>query len=244
MERELDPAINYVTATGGLYGGHTLVATHPVKIVEGEPSKPGEFTAEQAQHLLNAGKILPATDLRPTPVERPEDAVVRLSDVEEIENSGEFLIRAPWLPEGSETVKGRDEAAARLVEVRDEGLTKYRETIESLSGSMSPANAQAVAAAEIEGSDGFSITDDGSNGYYTITGPGDVSERIRGKANAEKRLAELRAEASGSTLDPTIEKPAGPTDGPAPQISGSGQLVQPEGGAGEAGNAGEGDGEG
>src|SRR4051812_20767797 len=190
---DLNREAQYVIVTGGLYGGHTLVASHAVSIVD-EPARPGEFTEEQAQHLLDAGKIQLASDLRPTPVERPEDAVVRLSDLEPM-GDDKFLLRAPWLPE-AETITGEEAARARLAEVQALGLEVYRSAEAAAAKTESPANAAAVAAATITGNDGFAIEETGSNGYYTVSGPNREPEKVRGKAAAEARLAELRAEAA------------------------------------------------
>lgn len=193
----LDPAAAYVIVTGGQFAGHALAATAPAKFVD-EPSKPGEFTIEQGQQLLEAGKIQLAGDLRPTPVEKPEDAVVRLSDIEAVDG-GKFLIRAPWMNE-AETIKGENEARARLLEVQEAGLEVYRSTEAVAAKSLSPANAAAAGAAAITGEDGFSIVENGSNGYFDVIAPGKEPERVRGRANADKRLAELRAEAATPPL--------------------------------------------
>lgn len=197
-----DPAKNYVIAAAGLYAGHTLTASHDVTILD-EPTRPGEFTPAIAEQLYDAGKLMLADDVRPTPVERPEDAVVRLADLEHIEDE-KFLIRAPWLDE-AETVTGADEAKARLLEVHDLGLEAYRAAETAAGRTLSPANAGAVAAATIAGDDGFSIIENGSNGYYDIVAPGKEPERVRGKTAAEKRLAELRVEAATPPIDTTVD---------------------------------------
>jgi hypothetical protein len=234
MGKTLDPNANYVVVSGGLYGGHTLVATHPVSIVE-EPARPGEFTTEQAQHLLNGGRIQLGSEVRPTPVERPEDAVVRLSTLEPT-GDGKFLIRAPWLPKGAEIVKGSSDAAnARLMKVREEGLTTYNEVRDAVDD----VNvADQIAANTIAGGDALRIEETGSNGYYTIVGaPDREPERVRGKANAERRLAELRTELATAATEPTIEPQANPSAGPAPDLGQGGRegLVVPpaEGATGE-----------
>lgn len=191
MERTLDPAGSYVTTTGGRYAGHDLVANHPITIVE-EPSGPGQLTTEQGQQLLDARKIQLAADVRPTPVEKPEDAVRRLAVLERIEGD-EFLLRAPWLPK-AETISGEDKAHERLAEVRDLGIETYRSIEADAAKSTSPIVASDVAGAAITGGDGFSVEETGSNGYYTVVAPGREPEKVRGKANADKRLADLRIE--------------------------------------------------
>jgi hypothetical protein len=229
MSKVLDPNADYVVVTGGLYAGHTLVASAPVAIVE-EPRKPGDLTTEQAQQLYDAGKLQLASEVRPTPVERPEDAVVRLSVLEPMEG-GKFLLRAPWLPEGSETVTGdEDKAKARLAAIRDEGLATY-EAVRSSAARKNPESADAIAATTLAGGDGFQIVESGSIGYYTIIGPDREPERVRGKKAAETRLAEVRAEVAGgvASLEPTIEPPANPSAGPAPSLTAGGRPdVLPE----------------
>lgn len=192
---KLDPAASYVTTVGARYRGHDLAANYPVKIVE-EPARPGELTEDEAQQLLDARKLMLAHDVRPTPIERPEDEVERLAEIEAMED-GKFLIRAPWLDGGSETVTGDDAARERFSAIKAEGLDKYRAAKDSAAKSgLSDANAGAVGSATITGSDGFGIVESGSNGYFEVLAPGREPEKVRGKANAEARLAELRTEAA------------------------------------------------
>lgn len=211
MERKLDLNLAYVIATAGLYAGHRLVASHPVKIVE-EPSAPGEFTEAQGQQLLDAGKVVPKSAMRPTPVETPEASVRRLAVLEPM-GDDRFLLRAPWLDE-AETITGEEPARTRLVEVYDLGLEAYRkaEEIAPLAG-----------PATIAGDDGFAMDETGSNGYYTVTAPGKDPEKVRGKANAETRLAELRAEAAEAARNLTVDPPGSASSGGAgPKIEGAG----------------------
>lgn len=205
MERQLDPAADYVITTPGLYAGQTLVATHEIKIVD-EPARPGEFTKEQAEQLLLGGRIQLASEVRPTPVERPEDGVLRLADVEAMEG-GKFLIRAPWLPDQAEIVSGGiEKATARYEEVVALGLEAYNAARETAAASTSIANADAIAAATIAGNDGFQMIEAGSNGYYLVSGPNGEPETVRGKGKAEERLAELRAEAATSAQTGTVDR--------------------------------------
>lgn len=197
MDREFDPTISYVTAAGGLFAGHTLTARYPVTIVD-EPARPAELTTEQAQHLVKAGKLIPASSARPTPVERPEDAVERLADLEPMEGD-KFLIRAPWLPDGSETVTGEEQARARLAEVKQLGLDHYHAAEKAAAKTVDAQTAADVAGASITGGDGFGLSETGSNGYFTVSAPGKEPEKVRGREAAERRLAELRAEAAAAT---------------------------------------------
>ena len=169
--------------------GHDLNVGAPVKIVDGEPENPGDLTLDEATHLWAGGRIVYSEMARPTAVETPEQAAERLTDMEPL-GDGKFLIRAPWLTE-SLTITGEEAAQTRRGEVVEEGVALYRNTAEV---------AGEDAAAGAIGGDGWSMTEAGSNGYYEITGPGlDQPEKVRGKANAEQRLAELRGEAGGVT---------------------------------------------
>ncbi len=199
----LDPSSNYVVVTGARYAGHDLPANHAAKFVE-EPTAPGEFTIEQAQQLLDAGKLQLASDVRPTPVEKPEDEVERLTEMEAM-GEDKFLIRAPWLGEG-EVVAGADEAKARYAEVRDAGLETYRSVEAVAAKTLSGPNAGAVASNTLAGADGFGIVEAGSNGYYEVVAPGREPEKVRGKTNAEDRLAALRIEiAAEGQIEPPAE---------------------------------------
>lgn len=169
--------------------GHDLNVGAPVKIVEGEPEKAGDLTLDEATHLWAAGRVVYSEMARPTAVETPEQAAARLTDMEPL-GDDKFLIRAPWLTE-SLTITGAEAAHSRRDDVIAEGVSLYRNTA---------AVAGDEAAAGAIGGDGWSMTEAGSNGYYEITGPGlDQPEKVRGKANAEQRLAELRGEAGGVT---------------------------------------------
>jgi hypothetical protein len=200
MDATFDPSISYVTAAGGRYADHDLAAGYPVKVTD-EPTRPAEFTPAQMEQLVAGGKLVPVGTVRPTPVERPEDAVERLADLEPMEDD-KFLIRAPWLDE-AETVTGAEKAQARLVEVKEQGLEHYRKAEGIAAKTLAPNVAADVAGATLTGGDGFMITDDGSNGYYTITKPDGSTERVRGKDKAETRMAEMRAEAAAPPTDDT-----------------------------------------
>lgn len=182
---QFDPTRSLAFARHGTLHGHTLHAAAPVRIVD-EPSLSGELTHDDAVRLWSAGRIVYSEDARPTPVEKPEQAARRLTTIEPI-GDDKHLIRAPWLSEGI-TVTGADKAMLRRDAVIAEGIELYGTTAE-IGGE--------AAAASALGGDAFTITETGSNGYYDITGPGLVEpERVRGKANAETRVAELRGEAA------------------------------------------------
>ena len=177
-----------VMARFGTLRGHALNAGAPLTIVD-DPEGPGEVTEDEAELLWGGNRITYADEARPTPVESPEDAAERLTVMEPLE-PGLFLIRAPWLGEG-ERVQGREAADKRRAEVVQAGIDLHRKTAD-VAGS-------GAAAAALGNVDGFAMTEAGSNGYYDITGPGIEPERVRGKANAEQRLAELRGVAGGPT---------------------------------------------
>jgi hypothetical protein len=182
-----DPTRPLAIARHGTLNGHVLHAAAPVKVVD-EPAAPGDLLHDDAARLWAAGRIVYAEDARPTPVEKPEQAARRLTVVEPL-GDDKHLIRAPWLREG-EIVTGTEATALRRDAVIAQGIELFGTTAE-ISGETAAANAL--------GGDGFVITEAGSNGYYDITGPGLTEpERVRGRANAEARLAELRGAASKS----------------------------------------------
>lgn len=183
-----DKAKPLVMSRFGTLRGHALNAGAPITIVD-DPSGRGEVTEAEAELLWNGGRLVYAGEARPTPVESPEDAAERLTVMEPLE-PGLFLIRAPWLGEG-ERVQGREAADKRRAEVVQAGIDLHRETAE--------AAGTGAAAAALGNTDGFFMSEVGSNGYYDVGGPGIKTERVRGKANAEQRLAELRGEAGGPT---------------------------------------------
>jgi hypothetical protein len=183
-----DKAKPLVMARFGTLRGHALNAGAPVTIAA-KPEGRGEVTEAEAELLWNGGRLVYAAEARPTPVESAEDAADRLTVMEPLE-PGLFLIRAPWLGEG-ERVQGREAADKRRAEIVQAGIDLHRNTTE-VAGS-------GAAAAALGNTDGFVMTEAGSNGYYEITGPGIEPERVRGRANAEQRLAELRGEAAGPT---------------------------------------------
>lgn len=127
-------------------------------------------------------------DYRPTPEQEvpPEDqewmAEADGVTVEAGEN-GWYTLKAAWLPEEGEKVRGIEAAQQRAAEVRETGDTKGFEAFHS------------------------------GGGWYTITGPGiDPEEpiKVQGEEAANEKLAELRADASASRPadEPTDTKAA------------------------------------
>lgn len=189
--------------------GHQLRQGSPIHVMPDETGEPGEITADQAARLWAGGTLIYADRALATPVETPERYAARVTEVDELEG-GKFLIRAPWLGEGEEV--SADKLDARRQEVIDLGVQAHRELIESFGPT--------AAVAVIAGTDGFLATDKG-NGNYEITGPG-LSEplKVRGKANAEDKIAELRTEAA---LKTQAETDAGGNPGTAEVIVPAGE---------------------
>jgi hypothetical protein len=191
-DQKLDPTRPLVMTTGANVNGHDLMQRTAIEIVEEESDKPRELTVVQAEQLLNRGVLIYADRAVATPVETPRQTAERLADREELEN-GRVLIRAPWLTESEQVAKGA--ADKRYAEVVEAGEQLYRET---LAGG-GPVEAAVLA---VTATDGISVEETGSNGYYTVTAPGREPEKIRGRQNAEDRAAELRSEIAAETSPP------------------------------------------
>lgn len=197
-----DRAKPLVLARGETINGHDLVAGTTVELVDEETDARAQLTEQQAVRLWAGGTLIYADRALPTPVESPRQMAERVTVLEPMGN-GQFLLRAPWLGEG-EIIKGAEKAGNRRREVVEEGVAKYQSLAESAGLD--------AAVAEVGGvPDGFEIAEVGSNGYYEINGPGlDEPEKVRGRANAEARMAELRAAAaaeqgqSGAATPPAI----------------------------------------
>lgn len=197
---DFDASQPIVMARFGQLAGHNLNAGAPLAIVA-EPSKPGEVDLDTAGQLWASGRAVYADMARPTPVETPLDAAKREADFEDL-GGGWFLLRAPWLPDGAEKVQGEQAARDRLAVVIEAGVAYYTTLAEGTVVLPGEPDAETDAVADQSGAAEFAMTEAGSNGYYDITGPGLAEPlRIRGKANAEAKLAELRGETPAGTAD-------------------------------------------
>jgi hypothetical protein len=182
--KNFDPTQPIVMARNNTVGGHALRAGEALTIVDAdEPEGRGEVTLDQATTLWARGTFVYLTDVRPTPVESPQDAARRLIEVDEL-GGGWYLIRAPWLPEG-EKVQGAEATETRKAEL-------------IAAGQPTDVVAQAVVvdqpAPPSNSGPLYTMTEAGSNGYYQISGPGLAEpEKVRGEDKAAARLAELEA---------------------------------------------------
>jgi hypothetical protein len=184
-----DPKRRLVLTSDQLVNGHELSQGRQIAIVDDESDQPGELTEDQAGLLYQQGTLIHSDRAVATPVETPEQYAGRATEVEELDN-GNFLIRAPWLGEGE--IVPASKLDARRQEIVDQGAEAHRQLIEDFGPS--------AAVAITTGTDGFGADDKG-NGNFEITGPG-IAEpiKIRGKANAEAKISELRAAAAELTL--------------------------------------------
>lgn len=101
---------------------HDVTGGDPLIIVEADPKEKGEVTKDIALRLWLTGIADYSGDVRPTPVETPEQGAERLTEMDDL-GGGWFLIRAPWLGEG-EKVHGKAKAAERRAAIVAKGDTK------------------------------------------------------------------------------------------------------------------------
>lgn len=197
---DFDASKPIVMARFGRLNDHDLNAGAPLMIVA-EPAKAGEVDADTAAQLWASGRAVYAELARPTPVEAPIDAAKREANIETLDG-GWFLLRAPWLPEGSEKVQGEQAARDRLAVVIEAGKVYYETLAEGTVVLQGQPSDDTDAAGEQSGAAGFTMTEAGGNGYYEITGPGlDEPLKVRGKAAAEAKLAELRGDPPAGTAE-------------------------------------------
>jgi hypothetical protein len=184
-----------VLARAGQVNGHQLEQGEALSVVDDESEQRGELTAEQAARLWSGGRVVYADRALPTPVESPEAYAERTTEVDDL-GKGKFLIRAPWLSEA--VTVSADSVAERRAEIVSGGVERHRLLIDRVGPE--------AAAAVVTGADGFSLDDKG-NGNFEIAGPGlDEPLKVRGRANAEEKLDELRTAAAVSAAET-----AGPT---------------------------------
>jgi hypothetical protein len=144
---------------------HDVTAGDPLTIVDELTDEKGAVTFDVALRLWLSGVAVYDEDRRPTPVETPEQEVERLVVLEELKG-GWYMIRAPWLPDGHEKIKGKAKATARLAEIVAKGDTK-----------------------------GVTVGGDGEGGWYEVSAPWlDVAEKVQGRDEAEARADVLIAE--------------------------------------------------
>ena len=117
-----------VMARFGTLNGHDLTLGSPITVTEEDSEAAGNASPDLARTLWASGTFDYAENARPTPVESPEDAAERATEVDDLDN-GWFLLRAPWLGEG-ERVHGKDALAKRRAEVVAAGVKVYEEIAE------------------------------------------------------------------------------------------------------------------
>lgn len=183
-----DAARAIVMSRSSTVGGHDLRSGEPLTIVDAdEPEGRGEITLDQAKRLWARGLFVYEGDVRPTPVETPQQAALRTIKVDVLDGDV-HLIRAPWLE--SEKVQGAEAAAMRVAELVAAGHpvpdgAPADPVVIAQPGAVEPP---------VQQRNRFTVTEAGSNGYFEITGPGlDEPEKVRGKDKAEARAAELEA---------------------------------------------------
>jgi len=193
---KFDPTKPLVMARFNTVGGFALAAGDPITIVE-EPKNRGEVTAETAERLFGSTFVY-ADQARPTPVESPQDAARRLIEVDDL-GGGWFLIRAPWLGEG-EKHQGREATDARVAELIEAGQpADFDPATVAAANTTGGDSTGGQGSADDTSTQTFTLEETGSNGFYTISGPGlDEPIKVRGRANAEAKLAELQG-AQGSS---------------------------------------------
>lgn len=223
MAKDFDSTRPLVMARGTTVNGHALARGTEVGIVEEQTADRALLTSAQAHQLFRSGVLVYADRVYATPVETPRQMAERMTVLEPL-GEGRFMLHAPG--RDSESIKGPDKAAERRAEVVNEIEARYRETAEQAGGE--------AAAASILQTDGFELTEAGSNGYYQITGPGlEEPEKVRGKANAEARLAELRAAAATSgpaapaVASAEVAETAGAQGGTPVSPVGAGEAEEP-----------------
>jgi hypothetical protein len=188
--KDFDATRPLLLANADTVNGHELEQGTTLLVVSEESDRPGELTEDQAALLWTRGDAIYRDRALPTPVESPEAYAARVTLAEEM-SDGKVLITAPWMGEG-ETVAA-DKADERMAEIIQLGADAHRQLIDEVG----PQG----AVAALTHTDGFALIEDGSNGYYRITGPGldPEGESVRGKAKAEARVAELRLAAATDT---------------------------------------------
>jgi hypothetical protein len=225
--QSFDPAKPLAMGRFNTVGGHALAIGDPITIVpEGqEPEAPGEVTVEAATRLWAGGTFVYAEHAHPTPVESLQDAAARLLAVDDL-GGGRYLIRLPWLPNGSETVEGKEALDARKAELIEAGQPT----------DFDPNTAASMAAANA------GSTDTGAVDERTAT---DTEARVQAlvEGNSERQLRAIITDldkARAAAAPP--QEPLGArsdhdkADLARLIVSVDGDASQPAGGTGEAGS--------
>lgn len=199
---------------GGQLNEHNLGRLASVRVVDEPTDAPGEITEDVARRLWASGALSYADEMVATPVEDKRTGVSRLVEIEDT-GGGWFLVRAPWESDPKK-VRGHDKALERRAELIDEGMAKI-DIGQPLTAPM------------------FTISEEGSNGWYHVMGPGlDEPEIVRGEQAALARRDELERAAANPPPGPggTTQPPPQPVtraDRTAPgEIVGSGRTVNDE----------------
>lgn len=173
-EKNFDRDRDLVMNRGALLNGHELIRMAPVVVVDEPTDARGEITEEVAARLWAAGSLDYADELLATPIEDKRTGVAALVTVEDL-GSGYHLLRAPWRDEAKK-VRGRAKAEQARDDLIEEGMGRV-----DLRQSLAPSV--------------FQLSEEGSNGWYKITGPGIDGEplTIRGEQAAMAKRDELEA---------------------------------------------------
>lgn len=155
---KFDPTKPLAMGRFNTVGGHALTPGDPITITPDgqEPKERGEVTAETALRLWAGGTFVYAEDARPTPVESPQDAARRLLAVDDL-GGGHYLIRLPWLPGGSEKVRGQEAVDTRSAELIEAGQPADFDP--AAIAAATPADAGGTGGTENGGGEGPSVED-------------------------------------------------------------------------------------
>ena len=166
---KFDATLPLVLDRGVTISNFAMVRGEPLQLVAEEtPEIKGAVTQDVAERLWAGGIAVYAKDFRPTPVETPREQAEREVQVDDL-GKGHSLVRAPWIK-------------AERIEAGPQPIPEPEQEEEVVEPGL-PVVPQDFVAEE-----------DGSNGYYTITGPGLVEPlRVRGAKARDEKLEELRA---------------------------------------------------
>lgn len=191
--RSFDPNRPLVMAGFNTINGFAMTAGERITIAD-EPTERGEVTLDTAARLWSGGKFVYQEEARPTPVESPQDAARRLVTVEDL-GGGWYLVLAPWLEQG-EKIQGEEAANKRRDELIEGGQPIDTSDTATIRTPATPAETDPLTR--------FSFSEQGSNGWYEVTGPGlDEPLKIRGEDAALAKVRELEEAAARSAPDAT-----------------------------------------
>lgn len=161
----------------------------PVSLTDAPLLESGSMTEETAGLMFARGHIVYADRFNPTPIETPEQEAARVVTIGQ--EGDKFVVRAPWT--APEEFDDLDVANSRRVALVAAGRPNAGEPI------VGPQDPLTDPAPD------YRVEETGSNGYFTVFGPGlpEEGERVRGKTKAEERAAELRL-AAQTPADPPI----------------------------------------